>query len=171
MVVSACRNGSDRTGVPPQSCQRPIQSIIPIRPILAITMCPHPAIIIQSNPADPIHPIQPIRSISSDIQKSSDTIQLIRSSQPIHNPASQCDPTFSSYTTYPADAPSSGFPPSPAASGARHLLSSSAAAYYAAFFASNFDGAVSKADLLAFLIASPTGQSLEEIRKCLTEPH
>ena len=39
------------------------------------------------------------------------------------------------YTTYPADAPSSDFPPSPAASAARHLISSSAAASSDAFFA------------------------------------
>ena len=63
----------------------------------------------------------------------------------------------SSYTTYPADAPSSDFSPFPAASAAIHFLSSSAAAASVDFFASNLDGAVSKANFLAFLIASPAG--------------
>ena len=63
------------------------------------------------------------------------------------------------------------FHPFPAASTARNLLSSSAAAYYAAFFASDLDDAVSKANFLAFLIASPTGQSLCDMCKCLTDPH
>ena len=93
---------------------------------------------------------------------SNQPIQPIQYSQPIYNPASQYNLT---------DAPSSDFPPFPVDSAARHLLSSSAAASSAAFFASNLDGAVSKVNFLAFLIASPTGQSLEEMRKCLTDPH
>ena len=85
------------------------------------TMCPHPAIMIQSNLADPI---QPIRSRSSDIQKynPADTIQpanTIRSdfstkqqSQPI--PILSClTASASSYTIYPSDDPSSDFLPSP----------------------------------------------------------
>ena len=63
------------------------------------------------------------------------------------------------------------FSPSPAASAARHLLSSSAAEFYAALFASDLDSAIPKAYFLAFLIASPTGQSFEVTRECLMEPH
>ena len=141
-------------------------------------MCPHPVIMIQSNPANQIQPIQPIQSISSDIQRynPANTIQPANTIRSDFSTQQQSQPrpifgcftaSASSYTTYPDDAPSSDFPPSPAASSARHLLSSSAAASSAAFFASNLDGAV----FLAFLIASPTGQSLEEIRKCFMKPH
>ena len=75
------------------------------------------------------------------------------------------------YTTFPSDAPSSDFSPSSAASTARHLLSSSAAASSAAFFAYALDSAISKADFLAFLIASPTGKSFEVTSECLVEPY
>ena len=57
------------------------------------TVCPHPAIMIQSNPADTIQPIQPIQSRSSNIQQydPADKIQPenTQSSQPI-----LYDPTF-----------------------------------------------------------------------------
>ena len=118
----------------------------------------------QSNPANPSNTIRIQRYPA--IQGYSNTIQPIQSGQSIHNPASQYDPTFSSYTTYPDDAPSSDFPPSPAASADRHLISSSAAESSAAFYASNLDGDVSKANFLAFLISSPTGQSLYDMRNC-----
>ena len=112
-------------------------------------MSPRTAIIIQLDPADTIQ-LQRYPAIQryDTIQpaNTANTIQPANAQfiQPIHNP------NFSSYTTYPADAPLSECPPFPAASAARHLLSSSAAVFSAAFFASNLDGAVSKANFWPF---------------------
>ena len=139
-------------------------------------MCPHPANTIRSNA---IQPIQSSRYDTIQRYDPANTIQSSRQSNKADNTIQKPRPILSCltasasrfYTTYPADAPSSDFPPSPAASTARYFLSSSAAASSSAFFYSDLDSAISKADFLAFLIASPTGQSLEEIRKCLMEPH
>ena len=59
----------------------------------------------------------------------------------------------------------------PAASAAIYLLSSYAAASSAAFFASDLDSPIPKANFFPFLIASLTGQSFELTRECLMEPH
>ena len=75
------------------------------------------------------------------------------------------------YTTFPADAPSYDFSPFPAASVTRHLLSSSDTVCFTAFFASEWDIPIPKANFLVFLIASPTCQSFEVTSKCLMEPH
>ena len=68
------------------------------------------------------------------------------------------------YSTFPADAPSSKFSPFPASSATRNFLSSYADASSAAFFPLYLDSAIPKADFLAFIIASPTGQSFEVTR-------
>ena len=85
------------------------------------TMCPNPAIMIQSNPADPIQPIQRYDPdpIQTHQYNPADTIQpanTIRSEfstkqkiQP--RPIISClTASASSYTTYPADPPSSAYP-------------------------------------------------------------
>ena len=73
------------TPVPPMP--HPVHPSHPLHPCsnqpMHKTMCPHPAIMIQSNTADTIQPIQPIQS------RSSDTVPRIQSIQPI-----QYSPSF-----------------------------------------------------------------------------
>ena len=105
-------------------------------------------------------PIQPIRYDPVDdtirSRRQYDTIQPMIRYDPVSplirkthlRPIISCLTASASrfYTTFPADAPSSDFSPSPAASAARHLLSSSAAEFSAAFFHSDLDGTIPKAN-------------------------
>ena len=154
-----------------------------------------------SNPVHLSHPYHPTSTQPAQKTVFRDTIQLIqydpahpiRSSryntiQPIiqYNPSSvssyQNDPSknhrqlthcFSIHILYHISWWCSfiWFSPSTAASTAMHLLSSSATAYYAASFASDLDIPTPKSNILASLIASPTGQSFEVTCECLIETH
>ena len=129
-------------------------------PIQPIWYDPADNTIRYSQQYDTIHPMIQYGTVSPIIRKSH--------SRPILSCLTDSSSRF--YDTFPSDAPSSDFSPSPAASAARYLLSSSAAVYSADFFASDLDSAIPKANVLAFLIASPSGKYFEVTRECLMEP-
>ena len=126
----------------------------------------HPSHLSHPDSNQPAHKIQCFLRRSSRYDTIQPTIRYDPSSPPIRKnhprPILSCLTASASrfYSTFPADAPSSNFSPSPAASAARHFLSSSSAASSTAFFASDLDSAIPKANILAFLIAIPTGQYL-----------
>ena len=148
------------------------------------TMCPHPAIMIQSNPADPIQTIQ-----------SSDTIQPIRSSR--YDPSGQYDTIrLFNKATKPTMRYKNQDPPSVASlhhhlDFTPHILMMPPILFYiipislcrqtfalllccyisCCLLCFVFRWRCLQGQFLAFLIASPTGQSLEEICKCLMGPH
>ena len=170
--------------IPPLSHQSPIQSICPIQPVANQTSHksqfflanPRP-ITIRSSQYYPSDTIQTIRSKIYDPEDPADkiqTIQPIRSSQ--YDPASVSSegnpPTRPSLIrkTHPQllqllifHPPQRPLPPD-IFSGPLpfHLLLPSLLQIEIAPFPRPF---------LAFLIASPTGQSLEETLKCLMDPH
>ena len=150
--------------------QIPIQSIHPIRPIQSVTSQRIKASVSWYDPADTIRSsrfcvIQPIIQYDPVIVSS-----YQKDSSKTHPHLPHC---LSIHILYHISCwwPLIWFSPSQAASSARHLLSSSSVASYADFFASDWDSPIPKAFFLAFLISSPAGQSLEETRKCLMEPH
>ena len=122
---------------------------------------------IQSNPADTIWSRDTIQTIPYNPSYKSDN-----KIQPIQYPSSvDSMPQHLDFTPHILLIPPHLILHPPQRPLLPYLLSSSAAESSSAFFASDLDSAIFKADFLAFLITSPTGQSLEEICKCLMEPH